>query len=362
MPAEQIKALLIPSGLIALGAALGLVFERVVLPRLSRHAALRTEGGREIFLSSLRGMIFVWCIAAAVYAAALDLSLPQSKLIRVEHLLLLAIIPSVTLVFARIASAFVTPYSHAFYRRSGGSALPSPSIVTNLTKLLIFAMGGLVILQSFGIAITPILTALGVGGLAVALALQDTLSNLFAGLYIIAARDIKPGDYIRLNSGEEGYIVDINWRNTKLRDLSNMIVVPNAKLGAANITNYEQPDKEVLVPVQLGVAYENNLDQVELAALEVARETLRETPGAVANFEPLLRYSSFEESSITFRAILRAQSYADQFRLRHAFVKRLHERFRREGIAFRSVSEIHLMTNGERAEARAPSTAMQRLP
>src|SRR5262249_23201543 len=133
MPAEQVKPWLIPSGLIALGAVLGLVSERVVLPRLSRHPALRTGG--EIFVSSLRGMTLVWWVVAAVYAAVLSLSLPQTKLTRVEHLLLLVIIPSVTVVFARIATAFVTPYSHDFYRRPGGSALPSPSIVTNLTKL-----------------------------------------------------------------------------------------------------------------------------------------------------------------------------------------------------------------------------------
>jgi len=253
-------------------------------------------------------MTLVWWVVAAVYAAVLSLSLPQTKLTRVEHLLLLVIIPSVTVVFARIATAFVTPYNHDFYRRPGGSALPSPSIVTNLTKLLIFAMGGLVILQSFGIAITPILTALGVGGLAVALALQDTLSNLFAGLYIIAARDMKPGDYIRLNSGEEGYIVDIDWRNTELRILSNMIVVPNAKLAVANITNYEQPDKEVLVPVQMGVAYENNLEQVERAALQVARETLREHPAPWQTLTPCCdilrsrnRASRYDPSSAELR-------------------------------------------------------------
>ena len=354
--------LLIPAALVALGAALGLAAERLILPRWSQRAASGGRTSEEIFISSLRGITLVWSIAAGAYAAALALSLPPTTLTRVEHLLLVVVIPSVTVVFARIASAFVSSYSHDVYRRRGNSALPSPSIVTNLTKLLIFAMGGLVILQSLGIAITPILTALGVGGLAVALALQDTLSNLFSGLYIIAARDIKPGDYIRLNSGEEGFIVDINWRNTKLRDLSNVIVVPNAKLAAANITNYEQPDKEVLVPVQLGVAYENDLDHVERVALEVARETMRDTPGAVATFDPFFRYSSFEESSISFRTVLRAQTNADQFRVRHEFVKRLHERFRRDGIAFRSVSEVHLRSNGERAEARVSSTETRRFP
>jgi small-conductance mechanosensitive channel len=165
-----------------------------------------------------------------------------------------------------------------------------------------------------------------------------------------------------LNSGEEGYVVDVNWRNTRLKDPNNMIILPNAKLAAANITNYDEPNKEVSVAVQLGVAYESNLDQVEQVALDVARETMRDTPGAVAGFDPVLQYYAFEELSINFRTVLRAQTNADQFRVRHEFVKRLHERFRREGIAFRSVSEVHLRSNGERDEARVSSTATRRLP
>jgi small-conductance mechanosensitive channel len=354
--------LLIPSALIALGAALGLVSERVVIPRLSRRAALRAGASQEIFISSLRGVTLVWCVAAGAYAAALTLSLSQVNVARLDRLMLLVIISSVTVVLARIAAGLVSPFSLHISRHPGVATLPSPSIITNLTKLLIFATGGLVVLQSLGIAITPILTALGVGGLAVALALQDTLSNLFSGLYIIVAREIKPGDYIRLNSGEEGYVVDVNWRNTRLKDPNNMIILPNAKLAAANITNYDEPNKEVAVVVELGVAYEHNLDRVEQVALDVARETMHDTPGAVAGFDPVLQYYAFEELRINFRTVLRAQTNADQDRLRHEFVKRVHERFRRDGIAFRSVSQVHLRTNGERAEARVSSTAPRRLP
>jgi small-conductance mechanosensitive channel len=360
---DQIKALLIPSALIVSGATLGLISERLVLPHLSRRAASRGRAGEELLVSALRGITLVWGIAAGAYAALLALSLPPASVARLEHLLLLLIIPSITLVAARIAAGFVSPYSRNAYRQPGGAALPSPSIVTNLTRLVIFGIGGLVILQSFGIAITPILTALGVGGLAVALALQDTLSNLFSGLYIIAARQIKPGDYIRLNSGEEGYVVDITWRNTNLKEIpNNMIIVPNAKLAGANITNYDQPDKEVAVPVQLGVAYESDLDRVEQVALEVARQTMRDNSGAVADFEPVLRYYAFEELSINFRVLLRARTIADQYRLRHEFVKRVHERFRREGIAFHSVSEVYLKADGEAPERRTAWPAIHSAP
>ena len=75
-------------------------------------------------------------------------------------------------------------------------------------------LGGLILLNHFKVSITPILTALGVGGLAVALALQDTLSNLFGGFYVAVAGQVRLGDYIKLNTGEEGYVTDIGWRCT----------------------------------------------------------------------------------------------------------------------------------------------------
>ena len=76
----------------------------------------------------------------------------------------------------------------------------------------------MIILNQLHVSIAPILTALGVGGLAVALALQDTLSNLFAGFYVAVAGQVRLGDYIvKLDTGEEGYVTDISWRTTTIR-------------------------------------------------------------------------------------------------------------------------------------------------
>jgi len=227
----------------------------------------------------------------------------------------------------------------------GDAAAPRDEVdsLSNLTKLLVFVLGGLIILQSLGIAISPILTALGVGGLAVALALLETLSNLFSGLYIMVSRQIRPGDYVKLNTGEEGHVVDINWRSTQIREgPNNMIIVPNAKLAAANVTNYYQPDPELVVIIPASVGYESDLDRVEQVTLNVARGVMREIPGGIPTFEPLLRYNGFGEASVNFNVILRAREVADQPRVKHEFVKRLHERFGREGIPFRSRAEVYL--------------------
>ena len=195
------------------------------------------------------------------------------------------------------------------------------------------AVGLLVLLQSFGLSITPLLTALGVGGLAVALALQDTLTNLFAGIHLLASKKIQPGDYIKMSSGEEGYVVDVNWRNTAVRALpDNMILIPNAKLSSEIVVNYHRPFPQMSVLVQVGVSYDSDLEQVERVTTEVATEVMTHTEGGVPEHSPFIRFHTFGDSSIDFSVILRAKEFTDQYLITHEFVKRLHRRYRAEGI------------------------------
>jgi small-conductance mechanosensitive channel len=228
----------------------------------------------------------------------------------------------------RIATGLVRNYS-----QKAEGVLPSTSIFANLTKILILVIGVLILLQYLGISITPVLTALGVGGLAVALALQDTLSNIFAGIQILLSRQIKPGDYVRLDSGSEGYISDISWRNTSIRTAANnMVIIPNSKLSNTVTTNYELPEQEMAVPVNGVVSYSSDLDTVERIALEAGRDVMKEVPGGVAEFEPSIRFTSFSDFGIQFAVNLRAKSFQDQYLIRHEYIKRLHKRFAEQGI------------------------------
>jgi small-conductance mechanosensitive channel len=191
----------------------------------------------------------------------------------------------------------------------------------------------LVVLNGIGLSITPMLTALGVGGLAVALALQEPLANFFAGLFITLAGQIRVGDYVRLDSGQEGYVADFTWRSTRLRMLANnLVVVPNAKLAQAIVVNHHLPSSDLAVLVEVGVDYASDLRQVERVVVEVGREVMTEVAGGVATFEPFIRYHTFADSSINFTVILRAKEFVDQYLIKHEFVKRLHTRFNDEGI------------------------------
>jgi small-conductance mechanosensitive channel len=163
-------------------------------------------------------------------------------------------------------------------------------LTKNVTRLVILVLGGLVILNGLGVSITPLLTALGVGGLAVALALQEPLSNLFAGLFLSISDQSTIGDFVKLDSGLEGYIVDVNWRSTKVQMPSgSVIIVPNAKLSQSIVTvvaNHPPPSGDVDVAVDVGVASAPDLDRLEAVTLDVARDVMRRVPGGVPEFEP----------------------------------------------------------------------------
>lgn len=328
---------LAPLTLVAGGLLLGVVFEKFILGKM-RFLARTTEWqSSAIIVNSLRGLATFWFFLAGFYGAVLSVTPAPPEVIR--KALLVAVILSVTIFAARTAAGFVNMYA----QRAQG-LLPSTTIFTNLTRLLVFVIGGLVILQTLGISVMPILTALGVGGLAVALALQDTLSNLFAGLQIVASKQIRVGDYIKLDTGEEGHVVDISWRNTSIKALPNtLIVVPNSQLAKSRITNFDLPEKEMTVRVQVGVSYGSDLHKVERVTIDVAREVMQQVEGGVPEFEPFIRYHTFAESSINFSVILRVREFTDQYPVTHEFVKRLQQRYAKEGIVIPfPIRTVHL--------------------
>jgi small-conductance mechanosensitive channel len=282
----------------------------------------------DIIIASTKGPSLIWILMLGIYFGLEFSKIPQGLVHIIGRILLILAIFSVTLALANISSKLIKNYSF-----KSGSTLAVTSLTQNISRIIIFAVGVLIILNSLGISITPILATLGVGGLAVALGLQDTLSNLFAGFHIIASRQIKIGDYVKLDSGEEGYVTDITWRTTKIRMLpNNVVLVPNEKLTKAIVTNYYLPDKEMAVLVNLGVHYKSNLKMVEKITCEVGKQIMQEVSGGVPEFEPFVRYGAFGDFSINLTVILRAREFTDQYLIKHEFIKRLHERYAQEGI------------------------------
>jgi small-conductance mechanosensitive channel len=257
---------IIPSVLIIGGLFLGIILEKLVMKKIMK-ISLRTKWeGDDIVVQAMRGMLILWFFIGSIYGA-LEYAAIKPDMLHVIHKgLLILVVLSVTIALSRVCVGFINVYS----RKVGGVFL-STSMFANLSKALVFVIGFLIILQTLGLSITPILTALGVGGLAVALALKDTLSNLFSGIHIIASKQVSPGDYVKLSSGEEGHVVDITWRFTTIKSLpNNMIIVPNSSLASAIVTNYSMKDEVMSFPVQIEVSYDSDLEKVEKVTIEVA--------------------------------------------------------------------------------------------
>ncbi len=319
---------LLPLAIIAGSLALGFLAEKAVLRALKGITARTKWGAHAAVKSGLRGMITMLCVIVGLYFAIRVTDFSPGVLIYYRRILVLLIIFSLTVAAARVTAGLVD-----LYVRKAEGALPSTTILGNMLRIVIFLTGLLVILSYLDIPITPIVTALGIGGFAVALAFQDTLSNLFSGLHILASRLVKPGDFVKLDTGEEGYVEDVTWRNTTIRTLpDNMVVVPNSRLASAIVTNFHQPRKEMSVLVEVGVGYGSDLERVEEVTVQVASEVLREVPGGSGAFRPFVRYQAFSAYRIDFVVILRVDEYVDQYLLTHEFIKRLHARYRREGI------------------------------
>ncbi len=320
-----------PVTIIFISLLAGIVLEFLII-RFIKAIISKTELSTDVsFAKSLRGMIVILSLCIGFYAISLQAQLDPDVKDTVKAILTTVVLLLVTSAAGRLAVNFVRIYQGKYK-----GMVSSISIFTNIAKLIVYTIGLLIVLQTLGISITPILTALGVGGLAVALALKDSLANLFSGLNIIASKQIKPGDFIKVNNTDEGYVQDINWRSTVLRTTSDSeIIIPNSKITDAIITNFSLPHHEIsfTVPVRLG--YENDLELAEKIAMEEAKKILLTKSAAVKEHEPTVRFAHLDDSAITMNVSLRAKVFADQFSLRHDFIKALHSRFIREGIRFK---------------------------
>jgi small-conductance mechanosensitive channel len=200
--------------------------------------------------------------------------------------------------------------------------------------LVVFAIGILVLLDYLSISITPIIAGLGVGGLAVALALQPTLGNFFAGTQIVSDRVVRVGDYIELDSSEvKGYVTDVGWRSTRIRTpQNNLVIIPNSRLAESIITNYFGPTMEMAVRVECGVSYNAHLPTVEKIARQVAKEIIDELDEADKDFEPWFAYEEFGDSNINFWIWLQAKDRLASFKVKSEIIKRLKAALDKEGI------------------------------
>jgi small-conductance mechanosensitive channel len=314
---------------VAAAWVIGHLLNGLLIARISRWAARRRGTWDESIIKTIQPRLPRWSLLVGVWLSLSYWPITGQARELVGHALFALAVVSVTVAAATLSSQLVADYGSRF-----APAMAVTTLTRNITWALVGGFGLMAVLNDLGVSITPLVTAFGIGGLAMALALQDPLAQLFAGLTMTLARQVRIGDYVRLDTGIEGEIVDFSWRVTRIRMATGKIVlVPNAKLAQAIVTNYSLPTSEVPVPVDLGVDLSTDLEAVERIATDVGREVIREVARREAS--PLVRYHTFGNSFVKFTVWLVANDLRDQALVVHEFMKRIDARFRERGIAIR---------------------------
>ncbi|MCC7009290.1 MAG: mechanosensitive ion channel family protein [Acidobacteria bacterium] len=331
---EWLNALLWTAGAVVVGYLVGHLGNALLTGRLAR-VVRRTHGDwDDALVDEIGRRLPFWCVLIGLYVVLPRWRLPVEREVLAVTILRAIAIASATIAAATVAGRLVWAYGPRVTPNAPVSALTQ-----NVVRTVVIVLGALVIIGSFGINITPYLTALGVSGLAVALALQDPLSNFFAGIAMSVSGQVRIGDYVRLSDGVEGHVLDFNWRTTTIRTLGNpIVIVPNAKLAQSIVTSYSDPEFGMSVDLQVHPA--SDLAAIERITLDVAREVMREVPGAVRTAEPAVRFHTFGPAGIGFSVGLRAVAFADQFLLKHEFLKRVQARYAAEGVMIPAVGLV----------------------
>jgi small-conductance mechanosensitive channel len=306
-------------------------FSRLVKRRLARHnlAKLFSKTTEQI----ARALITLIIIDGLLIALMSLTALAAWRPLLLKSCCIIAVVVITYGVIRNVGAFFVWRLTRMQERSNKHINTGAAIFFKRILQLLICAVSLILILSIMGVSVGPLLASLGIGGLAVALALQPTLENFFAGMQIVSDNVVHVGDFVELNDKLRGYVVDIGWRSTKIRTpLNNIIIAPNASLAASQLVNYNQPNHTVNITVRCGVSYENNLDHIRKIAMEVARTLAEHMDEAVKNFEPRVAFDEFGESNIMLFVVLQAKDRLSSINLKSALIMRLHQRFREENI------------------------------
>lgn len=316
--------------IIAIASVIILLLIRSIAFRVIHRWAENTKTeADDIIISAVRTPSFYWMIAIGLYIGIAVSELSPKYIFYLNKTIHIIVILSVSYAAADLSGRIFRNYVH-----KSNLPIPTTGLAYGLVKGIIIVIGVLIALGVMGVSVTPLLTALGVGGLAVALALQDTLANLFAGIHILIEKSVRVGDFIRLETGQEGYVEDITWRTTRIKMLpNNMVIIPNNKLSQSVVTNYSLPEKEMAINIQFSVSYDADPERVEVIMTETAKSAAGEVSGLLKEPPPVVRFfPGFGESSMDFTMTCYIREIADKNLVEHELRKRILRRLREEGI------------------------------
>ncbi len=324
---RSLRGYLDPALTVLVALAIGVLLRFTLFRWLRRLATGNKIPYDDIVVAALTRRVVAWTVLGALYMQCEDLPWRPRSIAMAQSVLAAIIITSVTVVLVRMSAAIIQAYGTTSAAGVGGTTL-----IRYITTVLLLFLGTVSVLALFGISVVPAITALGVGGLAVALAFQDTLANVFSGLNLTLAHQIRVGDYIQMGAEIEGFVVDIGWRATTLRTLAGLqIYIPNKKLAETVMTNLTR-NPGMSIELEFRVDLDCDPERVEDVVIDEVRQATSELPGLRSDEPAIVRFRAFGEWALEFKAYVGILNFQDRMYLRHELMKRLHRRLREEKI------------------------------
>jgi small-conductance mechanosensitive channel len=254
------------------------------------------------------------------------------KGINAEKILYVLLVLVISYTISRLVKTFFIWYSEKDVDAKNASKTMFV-FLRKITSVSVYAFALVFILGHFGVEIRPLLAGLGIAGLAIALGLQETLANLFAALFIVMDKSINVGDWIKLEDDTKAYIEDISWRSVRIREIGgNMVIVPNSLFVNQRISSYDYPESPFSTWIDIGVAYDSDLDKVEKTAIRAANNVIKNEEISIEENEPIVRFTALAESSINFILIIKVDEVQNEGRIKHALIKEVIKEFKKENI------------------------------
>ena len=313
-----------PALLFASTLAVLLLSRHLALDWLSKHTSVPDQR-EQVLVDTLRFPSVLWCLTGALAITLHYTVMPE----RAAYWASTGLVVFAVLSVCVVVSSLLVRLAEASARERG-LAIAVSGVSRALIHVFVLLLGATMLLRYFDVSITPLLAALGVGGLALALALRDTLANFFAGIHILVEAPVSIGDFVRLASGEEGTVTDIGWRTTRiLTTANNTIVIPNEKITSSILTNYALPNHKVVAEVLILTALDADINRASAIALEEAAKEANLVP----EFEPLVIFDpGVLPTHLQFKLIIQVKHRLQQGMAQSNLRLRMLERFRKEGI------------------------------
>jgi len=285
----------------------------------------------DIILSKVKGPIFYIIVLAGIATAINFLPIP----VLFKEISSKAVVSIVLVISCYLVAVFLNLLIKTWINKRkvvvGKARNESLVIISRkVLNLIIFILLIVFILSLWGVRVTGLVASLGIAGLIIGLALQNTLANIFGGIALIADGSFKIGDFIELESGETGKIIDVGLRSTRIEsfDKGNEIIVPNSKLVMSKITNYGRPLIRLKMVVDIGVAYGSDIKRVKQILLNCAKKT----EGVLKNPSPYVYFMEMADFSLNFKIIFWIDSYKKRLEIQDKIISSAYEELQSQGI------------------------------